>query len=91
MAAPADQILVMNPGNDTSYMKCTYRALELGPLASSTFDNIVQADFRVTNVLTLGLARHRAWCSVSAAVSIHAIAVVVCEAPMCARSTTLEA
>lgn len=91
MAVPADGILAMNPINNTTCTNCTYRALELGPLASSALDNVVQADLRVTNVLTLGLAGHRAWCSVSAAVPIHAIAVVVCEAPMCARSTALEA
>jgi hypothetical protein len=69
---------------------CTYRAFELGPFASSALNNVVQADLCVANVFTFGLARDRAWCSIPAAVSIHAIAVIICETPMCAGSTALE-
>ena len=72
-------------------MNCTYRALELGSFASSTLDNVVQTDLCVANVLALCLARNRARCSIPTAVTIHAITVVICEAPMCTRSTALEA
>jgi hypothetical protein len=72
-------------------MYCTYRALKLGSLASSAFDDIVQADLCVANVLALRLARDRAWCSIAATVSIHTIAMIVCKATVGAGTTALEA
>jgi hypothetical protein len=91
VVVPVDQMLVKDPIRYPMPRKCTYRALELGAFASSTFDNIVQADFCVANVLALRLARDRARCSIPTAVSIHAITVVVCETPMSTGSTALEA
>ena len=90
-AVPVDLMLVMDLVRHSGHIDCTYRALELGPFASSALNNIVQADLCIANVFALGLARDRAGRSVPTAVSIHAIAVIVCEAPMCAGSTALKA
>ena len=68
----------------------TYRALELGPLSSTTFNNVVQADLGIPNMLTLCLTRNRTWCAISTAISVHRIAVIICETAMCTRTSTLE-
>lgn len=58
----------------------TYGTLKLGSLATPTFHNIVQTNLGIAQVFTLGSAGYRTRSSISTAVPIHAIAVVVCEA-----------
>lgn len=54
----------------------TYRALKFGSLATTTFDDVVEADLGAADLL-LGLAGGRAGGIVAAAVAVHAITVCV--------------
>lgn len=69
----------------------TYRALKLGALAPATLDNIIEADLRVSKVLALGLARHRAWGTIAATVAVDSVAVDVGKAPVRTGVSTLVA
>lgn len=67
----------------------TYRALKLGALAPAALDDIIEADLRVSKVLALGLARHRARSTIAAAVAVDSIAIDVCKAAVRTRVSTL--
>ena len=69
----------------------THRALELGPLAPATLDNVVQADLCVAEMLALGPARDRTGCAIATAVAVEGVAVIVCEAAVGAGPSALEA
>jgi hypothetical protein len=69
----------------------TYRALKLGTLAPATLDDIIEADLSVSKVLTLGLARNRAWGTIAAAVTVDSVAVDVCKATVRTRVSALVA
>ena len=67
----------------------TYRALKLGALAPAALDDIIEADFRVSKVLTLGLAGYRARSTIAATIAVDSIAIDICKAAVRTGVSTL--